>query len=61
MSNDSSNQADLITMNEIMLHTDKGHVALSRAGLAAFNKARDTGACAEYAIACYLEAARGAK
>lgn len=48
---------DACTMSDIMPHTDKGHVALSRAGLAAYNAARDTGACSEYAIACYLEAA----
>ena len=51
---------DAITMNDIMPHTDKASAALSRAGLAAFNAARDTGACAEYAIACYLEAAKAA-
>ena len=48
---------DACTMNDIMPHTDKGDITLSRAGLAAYNAARDTGACAEYAIACYLEAA----
>ncbi len=62
MSTISNNRriSDRCRMDDVMPHTDKGGVALSRAGIAAFNAARSTGACAEYAIACYLEAAASA-
>lgn len=50
-------QTNAVTMDQIMPHTDLGNVVLSRAGLRAFNAARDTRACTEYAIAAYLKAA----